>query len=45
MSTIRQSGRFSMVWLIVGVAIVPITVLGLLFLAEKIMRWHFYPGI
>jgi hypothetical protein len=45
MSTTIRTGRFSIVWIIVGVAVIPLTVLGLFFLAEKIVRGHFYPGI
>jgi len=45
MSTSKTNIRFSIVGIIVGTAVIPITVLGLLFLAEKIIRWHFYPGI
>ena len=44
MITIRNV-RFSIVGMIVGVVVVPMAVLGLLFLAEKIVRWHVYPGI
>jgi len=45
MNTRRLTGRFSIVWIIVGVAVIPLAVLGLFFLAERIVRWHFYPGI
>ena len=45
MSTSIRNVRFSIVGIIVGVAVIPAAVLGLLFLAERIYRWHFYPGI
>ncbi len=45
MNTRIRTGRFSIVWIIVGVAVVPLAVLGLFFFAERILRWHFYPGI
>jgi len=40
-----RTDRFSIVWIIVGVAAVPAAVLGLFFFAEKVLRWHFYSGI
>jgi hypothetical protein len=45
MSIAIRNVRFSIIWIIVGVAAIPAAVLGVLFLAERIMRWHFYPGI
>ena len=45
MSTSIRNVRFSIVGIIVGVVVIPIALLGVLFLAEKIIRWHVYPGI
>jgi len=45
MSTSKRNGRFSIVGMIVGVVVIPMTVLGVLFLAQKILRWHIFPGI